>query len=89
MLNKVALQSSLEQGVKKLLLQRQNDTNEGGNPEAIINGFSSDLAKLLADAIDTYVRTGSVTVGPTNIAVTCAAPGSPGVVAPLQPASIS
>lgn len=89
MLNKAALQSSLEQGIKKLLVKRQNDTNEDGNPESIINGFSSDLAKLLAEAIDTYVRTGSVTVGPTNIAVTCAAPGSPGTVISMKPASIS
>ena len=89
MLNKTALQTSLTNGIKNILANRNNDTDENGDPNAIINKMAQDIAKVLADAIDTYVKTGSVTVGPANISVTCASPGSPGVVAPLSPANIT
>lgn len=92
MLIKQKLQSALNAGLKDLYEKqaaKATSGDENEDPNVVIAQIANDMAKIFADAIDDYIKSGDVIVGPSNIAVTCAAPGSPGVVAPINPAKIS
>ena len=85
---KTTLQSQLYRGLLDVFTNRLNDTDESGDPQQIIKQVANDIATCVADSVDAYLKSGDITVGPSNISVTCAAPGSPGVVAPLAPAKM-
>lgn len=85
---KTTLQSQLYRGLLDVFTNRLNDTDESGDPQQIIKQVANDIATCVADSVDAYLKSGDITVGPSNISVTCSAPGSPGVVAPLTPAKM-
>lgn len=64
------------------------DGNEQEDPDVIIKRITNEMATVVADAVDAYVRAGDISVGPTNISVTSSSPGKPAIVAPLQPAKM-
>ena len=85
---KTTLQSQLYRGLLDVFTNRLNDTDESGDPQQIIKQVANDIATCVADSVDAYLKSGDIIVGPSNISVTCTAPGSPGVVAPLAPAKM-
>ena len=85
---KTTLQSQLYRGLLDVFTNRLNDTDESGDPQQIIKQVANDIATCVADSVDSYLKSGDITVGPSNISVTCAAPGSPGAVVPLAPAKM-
>ena len=85
---KTTLQSQLYRGLLDVFTNRLNDTDESGDPQQIIKQVANDIATCVADSVDAYLKSGDITVGPSNISVTCAAPGSPGAVVPLTPAKM-
>lgn len=85
---KQTLQQNIYNGFYKLLISQSNkatDGDENENPEDVIRQMSNDMAKVIADAVDAYIKSGDITVGPANVQVTSSAPGTPAVVAPLTP----
>ena len=85
---KTTLQAQLYKGLLDVFTNRLNDTDESGDPQQIIKQVANDIATCVADSVDAYLKSGDIIVGPSNISVTCSAPGSPGVVAPLTPAKM-
>lgn len=63
--------------------------SESEDPEDVIKQVAADMAKVISDSVDAYIKSGDVTVGPLNVQVTSTAPGSIAVVAPLKPAKIT
>ena len=85
---KTTLQAQLYKGLLDVFTNRLNDTDESGDPQQIIKQVANDIATCVADSVDSYLKSGDITVGPSNISVTCAAPGSPGAVVPLAPSKM-
>lgn len=69
--------------------EKATSGDENENPEDVIKQTASNMAKVISDAVDAYIKSGDVIVGPSNISVISAAPGSPSAVSPLKPAKIS
>ena len=90
---KDTLKSSIEQGFIKLWNAQSDKATQDGaesqDPKDVIKQMASDMADVIADAVDAYIKSGDIIVGPNNVGVTCASPGSPGVVAPIQPAKMT
>ena len=92
MLAKGILQNALSKGLQDIYEKQSAKATSGDeneDPKEFIAQISRDMAKVLTDAIHDYLKSADVIVGPSNISVTCSAPGSPGVVAPLSPAKLS
>ena len=85
---KTTLQNQLYRGLLDVFTNRLNDTDESGDPQQIIEKMANDIATCVADSVDSYLKSGDITVGPSNISVTCTASGSPGIVVPLVPAKM-
>ena len=85
---KTTLQNQLYRGLLDVFTNRLNDTDESGDPQQIIDRIANDIATCVADSVDSYLKSGDITVGPSNISVTCTASGSPGIVVPLVPAKM-
>lgn len=88
---KAQLQKKIADGFQKILTAQSNKATSGEeseNPEDVIKQMSADMATVISDAVDAYIKSGDIIVGPSNVSVTSAAPGSPSVVAPLQPAKM-
>ena len=90
---KATFQQALEQGFKDLM-QKQADraTADGEEPKSpadIIAIVAADMAKVVADATDDYIKSGDITVGPSEVGVVSAQPGSSATVSSLKPAKIT
>lgn len=85
---KTTLQNQLYRGLLDVFTNRLNDTDENGDPQQIIEKIANDIATCVADSVDSYLKSGDITVGPSNISVTCTTSGSPGIVVPLVPAKM-
>ena len=91
MLNKRFLEETIKNGFYKIFTEQSVKAESGDeqeNPDAVIRHISAEMAKVVSAAVDEYVRTGDVYVGPTNVQVTSTTPGTPAAVAPLLPAKI-
>lgn len=90
-LNKVALQTALETGLKNLWAVQSaratQDGEESKDPSVIINQMAADVATLIANAVDVYVKSGDIIVDGTNISGTTSA--GPVTFTPLVPAKVS
>ena len=88
---KTSLQNQLYDGLYKIM-EAQSDKatsgDENEDPKDVINQIAKDMASVIADAVDAYLKSGDIVVGPSNLSVTSSAPGSPSLVTPLQPAKI-
>lgn len=88
---KDSLKTQIFNGLHKIMLNQSDKATSGDeneNPADIVRQIATDMAEVIADAVDTYIKSGDIMVGPNNVSVTSAAPGSPSVVAPLQPAKM-
>lgn len=82
-------EKSLAIVIEKVFLNQAGRTDEKADPKDIIKVVASELASAIAGEVDSYIRTADVTVGPDNIAVVGAAPGSPCAVSPVAPAKLT
>lgn len=88
---KSTLKTEIYNGLYKIFIQQSNKATSGDEnekPEDVIKQVATDMATVISDAVDKYIKLGDIVVGPTNIQVTSSAPGTPATVAPLQPAKI-
>lgn len=88
---KMDFQKELEEGLKKIMDERSDNAENGDesqDPKEVTAQVAKDMAKVFADAIDSYVKSGDIFVSATNVQVICALPGTPGAVTPLQPAKL-
>ena len=88
---KATLQQRLYSGLSKIFVAQSNKATSGDeneDPNEVIKQIADDMASVISDAIDEYIKSGDIVVGPNNIQVTSSAPGTPAVVAPLQPAKL-
>lgn len=88
---KKVLQQEIYDGLYRIFTSQSNKATSGDeneSPEAVIKQVATDMATVISDAVDKYVKSGDILVGPTNVQVTCTAPGTLAAVAPLQPAKI-
>lgn len=79
---------SLSSKIQKVLTDRNSKTDEGESPEKAIKDVADALADAISSAVDDYIKTADVIVGPAHIQVTSTAPGTPATVATLTPAKI-
>ena len=88
---KTTLQQSIFNGLQNIFLNQSAKATSGDeqeDPKNVIKQVAKDMADVIANAVDAYLKSGDIIVGPTNIQVTSTAPGTPATVAPLQPAKI-
>lgn len=88
---KSTLKTEIYNGLYKIFIQQSNKATSGDEnekPEDVIKQVATDMATVISDAVDRYIKLGDIVVGPANIQVTSSAPGTPATVAPLQPAKI-
>lgn len=84
------LKSDIENGFKEIFKAQSAKATQGGaeqeDPNEVINNMCDKMAKVVANAIEKYVKSGDIYVKAENITVT--APSGPCVVAPVAPAKI-
>jgi hypothetical protein len=88
MLNKIALRESLTTGIENTFITQMETMKESDNPKDIIKAAAESMAKVISDAVEAYVKSGDIVVGPSNITVAVSTAPGAGVVAPLKPAKI-
>lgn len=91
-LNKKALQEAIAEGFYNIFLtqtQKAVSGDENEKPEDVIKKISTDMANVVTNAVDTFVRGGDVVVGDTNIVVVSSSPGSPAKVTSVVPAKMT
>lgn len=88
---KSALKTEIYDGLYKIFINQSNKAasgDENEKPEDVIKQVATDMAAVISDAVDKYIKSGDIIVGSTNVQVTSTAPGTPATVAPLQPAKM-
>lgn len=91
-LNKNTLQQAIYDGFYRIFTNqaaKATSGDESEDPDTVIKNIATEMATVVSDAVETFVKSGDVSVGPANIQVTSASPGSPASVAPLQPAKMT
>lgn len=87
---KSSLKQNIYEGLYKIFINQSNKAitgDENEEPEIVIRQVATDMATVISDAIDIYVKSGDISVGPTNITVT--SPAGACVVTPAIPAKMS
>lgn len=88
---KATLKKSIYDGLYKIFTDQSSMATEGDeqeDPDVTIKRVADAMATVISDAVDTFVKSGDITVGPTEVLVTSTAPGSPATVAPGAPAKM-
>ena len=88
---KETLRQSLYKGLCDIYTAQANKATSGDeneDPYAIIKQIANDMAKVISDSVDAYIKSGDIVVGPSNISVVSTAPGTAAVLTPLQPSKI-
>lgn len=70
---KATLKQEIYDGLYKIFINQSNKATSGDEnekPEDAIKQVATDMAAVISDAVDNYVKSGDVPVGPTNIVVT-------------------
>ena len=91
MLNVNILKNSLKVGLQTIMTERSNAAStmsDDTDPSQSIESVANDMASVIADAVDAYLRSGDIYVGPTNVQVTAPTSGGPCTVAPMQAAKV-
>lgn len=86
---KNTLQQEIYNGLYRIFINQSNKATSGDEnekPEDVIKQVATDMATVISDAVDKYVKSGDVSVGPTNITVT--SPTGACVVTPAAPAKM-
>lgn len=84
------LKTEIENGFKEIFkAQSAKATQKGAeqeDPNEVINNMCDKMAKVVANAVEAYVKSGDIYIKPDNVTVT--SPVGPCVVAPAAPAKI-
>ena len=83
---KTILQQSIKVGLLRVLAARVNETDESADPMQIIDQVAEDMATTIADAVDAYIRSGDIIIGPNNLTASNAS--GPCVITPASPAKM-
>lgn len=86
---KNTLQQEIYNGLYKIFIDQSNKATSGDEnekPEDVIKRVATDMAMVISNAVDKYIKSGDISVGPTNITVT--SPTGACVVTPATPAKI-
>lgn len=86
---KSTLKNNIYNGLYKIFIAQSNKAtlgDENENPEDVIEKVASDMATVISDAIDDYVKSGDISVGPSHIAVS--SPAGSCTVVSISPAKI-
>lgn len=86
---KNTLQQEIYNGLYKIFIDQSNKATSGDEnekPEDVIKRVATDMAEVISDAVDKYIKSGDISVGPTNITVT--SPMGSCVVTPASPAKM-
>lgn len=87
---KDTLQLSIYSGLYQIFKKQADKAANGDedeDPQVVINQIANDIAATIADAVDNYIKSGDVIVGPSNITVT--SPVGACTVIPATPAKIT
>lgn len=86
---KNTLQQEIYNGLYRIFIDQSNKATSGDEnekPEDVIKRVATDMAMVISNAVDKYIKSGDISVGPTNITVT--SPTGACVVTPATPAKI-
>lgn len=86
---KETLKQELYSGLYKIFINQSNNATSGDEnekPEDVIKQVATDMATVISNAMDNYIKSGDIPVGPTNITVT--SPTGACVVTPATPAKM-
>lgn len=86
---KNTLKQELHDGLYRIFIAQSNKAtsgNENEDPKDVIEQVATDMATVISDAVDSYIKSGDISVGPTNITVT--SPTGACVVTPVTPAKM-
>lgn len=86
---KETLKQEIYNGLYKIFINQSNKATSGDEnekPEDVIKQVATDMATVISDAVDKYVKSGDIPVGSTNITVT--SPTGACVVTPATPAKM-
>lgn len=86
---KNSLQKNIYEGLYRIFINQSNKATTGDeneDPEVVIKQVATDMATTISDAIDDYIKSGDISVGPANITVT--SPAGACVVTPTIPAKM-
>lgn len=86
---KSTLQQEIYDGFYRIFINQSNKATSGDEnekPEDVIKQVATDMATVISNAVDKYVKSGDISVGPTNITVT--SPTGACVVTPATPAKM-
>lgn len=90
-LNKSIFKKEVYDGFYKIFTNQAKKATSGDeqeDPDVVIKQIANDMAEVVTDAVDTYVKSGDIAVGPTNFTVISSAPGSAAAVTPTTPAKM-
>lgn len=90
-LNLETLKTSLKTGLKTMMVNRSNAAStmsDDTDPNEVIENVATDMANVIANAVDAYLRSGDIYVGPTNVQITAPTSGGPCTVVPMQGAKM-
>lgn len=76
----------LSNGFVEAMRKQRDSMKEDDSSEEVIKKFADSMADVVSKAVDKYIKSGDISIGPTNITVTT--PAGPGVVAPASPAKM-
>lgn len=86
-----AMKTSIQLGLQNLWTQQSakatQDGEESKDPSETINKMADDLAKVIADAVETYISAGQIIISGANI--TGSNGGGPVVFTPADPANMT
>lgn len=86
---KNALKQEIYAGLYKIFINQSNKATSGDeneSPENVIKQIATDMATVISDAVDKYVKSGDIVVGPENIVVTSSTGAC--TVTPTSPAKM-
>lgn len=90
-LNKTTFKNEIYEGFYKIFTQQAAKATSGSeseDPESVIKRIADEMAVVVTDAVEKYVKAGDITVDATIVQVVSTAPGSPAAVTPLAPAKL-
>lgn len=89
-LSKDSLKLQVAEGLKKIFKEQSAKATEEGaeqeNPNVVIDNICERMATVFSDAVDSYVRSGDIFVGESNVVVV--SPEGVCSVTPAAPAKI-
>lgn len=90
-LNKTTFKNEIYEGFYRIFTQQASKATSGDeseDPESVIKRVANEMAVVVTDAVEKYVKAGDIFVDATNVQVVSSSPGSPAVVTPLSPAKL-